>query len=706
MTTPASTGPTASGERSLGIDVNAGIAITGDNANLLNITPGVLKPVTEVPMPTQQLIKLPRRPTKPFVGREIALDMLEHALQSDGAGIVTQALYGLGGVGKSELALQYADRQRSRYPLIWWLSAKDEERLDAGLAELARNLDHTLNLVGTKAGHAAAWAAQWLQCHGGWLLILDDVEDVDNVRQFLGRVGHQGHIIITTRRDIRWQGGVQPLSLHALPPDAAAALLCDLSGQDDRAPAEALAHEMGYLPLALEQAGAYIRQVRISTDRYLQRLRRHPANVLTDVAEGGDASRAVALVWEVTLDTIGRRNPLAVLLLQVMAYFAPDNIPRHVVARLAPEKVEGALGTLASFSMVTLMPETASVHRLVQAVLRIQQESVPDPPHGEPRPPDLAAALLRAACPRGNIQNQPSDWPRWRELVPHIESLAAAVPDRTAPEPLAELLAASAVFSWVQGQPSIALPLEERALSISEAKLGQEDPVVATRLNNLAQTLTSLEQHPKALALQQRALNITEKTASPDDPLIATRLSNLAATLTTLGRHEEALPLQQRALTITESRLGTDHADTALRLDNLAWTLAALGRYEDALTLRLRALAITEARRGADHLSTGLRLNNLGSTMADMGRHRDALPLRRRALTITEASLEPTHPTVAVMLDNLAETLTALGQNEEAIELQRRAVTIVEASFGANHPTALVMRARLTHESTRPSRMD
>ena len=702
MTTPAGTGPTASAERSLGIDTNVGIAITGDNANLLNITPGVLKPVTEVPLPTQ-LVKLPRPPTTPFVGREIALDMLEHALQSDGAGVVTQALYGLGGVGKSELALQYAARHRSRYPLIWWLTAKDEERLEAGLAELARNLDHTLNLVGTKAGHAAAWAAHWLQSHGGWLLILDDVEDVDIVTQFLGRVGDQGHIIITTRRDIRWQGGVQPLSLEALPPDAAVTLLCDLSGQDERQPAEALAYEMGYLPLALEQAGAYIRQVRISIDRYLQRLRRHPANALADVAEGGDASRAVALVWEVTLDTIGRRSPLAVLLLQVMAYFAPDNIPRHMLAALEPEKVDGALGTLASFSMVTLMPETVSAHRLVQAVLRIQQESVPDPPRGEPRPPDLAAALLRAACPRGNIQSQPSMWPRWRELVPHIESLAAAVPDQTAPEPLAELLAASAAFSWVQGQPSIALPLEERALSISEAKLGPDDPVVATRLNNLAQTLTSLARHTEALTFQQRALIITEKSVSPDDPLIATRLNNLAATLTTLDRHGEALPLQQRALAITESRLGPDHADTALRLDNLAWTLAALSRYEDALALRLRALAITEARRGADHLSTGLRLHNLGSTLADMGRHRDALPLRRRALTITEASLEPSHPTIAVVLDNLAETLTALGQIEEAIDLQRRAVGIVEARFGPDHPTALAMRARLIQESSRLS---
>lgn len=135
-----------------------------------------------------------------FVGRDSALGRLTGALAGDASAVVTQAVYGLGGVGKSELALQYAVACRAEYPLIWWITAEDAARVQAGLAALATRLCRPVATAGTTA-EAADWAVGWLQVHRGWLLILDNVSDPDDVEPLLGQLAG-GHILITTRRDI------------------------------------------------------------------------------------------------------------------------------------------------------------------------------------------------------------------------------------------------------------------------------------------------------------------------------------------------------------------------------------------------------------------------------------------------------------------------------------------------------------------------
>jgi hypothetical protein len=148
MTTPsAASGPVASGTRSVAIGTSSGTTVTGDHAHIVQLPPEGLRGPEQVPMPTR-LVSLPRPPMDPFVGRAEALEALTDALARQGAGVVTQAVYGLGGVGKSELALQYADRHRHDYPLIWWITADDPDGIATGLANLARQLNPGLTLVG------------------------------------------------------------------------------------------------------------------------------------------------------------------------------------------------------------------------------------------------------------------------------------------------------------------------------------------------------------------------------------------------------------------------------------------------------------------------------------------------------------------------------------------------------------------------------
>ncbi|MEU8094708.1 FxSxx-COOH system tetratricopeptide repeat protein [Micromonospora chalcea] len=689
MTDAIDPGPTAGGTRSIAIGTNTGTAISGDNAKVLNVSAGALRAPDKVPMPAR-LASLPRSPADPFVGREADLQLLGQALHLQGASVVTQAVYGLGGVGKSELALQYAARHAEVHPLIWWASAEDCELLHGALANLARRLEPAHALLGTTTADAAEWATQWLQCHSGWLLILDNVEDHATVAAFLGQVGRHGRVIMTTRRDINWRGSAKPLLLDVLTSGASVELLIRLVGSPDEAEAlEYLAAELGYLPLALEQAGAYIAEQRITVAKYLMLLREKPAETFQGVDEGGQASRTIARVWDITLEAIRGKDPRAELLLRVMAYFAPDSIPRRLLGAdaSAADSVDKALGILASYSMITLDQQRIVMHRLVQAVLREQDNGLYGGIDHTKTPAATATRILTSAAPDGDPHTNIEIWPAWRELMPHIDALTRAINDDQATVETAALLAKSAFFASTQGEHNVALPQERRALAIAEARLGPHHPVVGTTLLNLGQTLTALGKPAEALPLLQRGLAITEAVHGPEHPDVAIGLSHLARTMTELGRAAEALPLRRRELAISEAAFAPDHPTVAIALNNLAGTLEALGKSAEALPLRERALAISEAAFGPDHPTVAIRLGNLAVTLTTLGRPADALPLHRRSLAISEAVLGSDHPELAARLNNLALTFDAMGKAAEALPLRERALTISEAAFGPDHPT-------------------
>lgn len=494
---------TASGQRAAAVGTNYGSIFTGD---VQHLPPAALRTPAEVPMPAG-LVLLPRPPTAPFLGRADVLRALASSLSATGTGDVTQAIHGLGGIGKSELALQYASGHRAAYPLIWWITADGPERLEAGLAELARCLHTTSVLLDTTTTDAARWATLWLQSHPGWLLVLDDVERRDDVAALLGRIGHAGHVVITTRRNVGWRGTAHPLALGVLDPASAAGLVSDLTGREDEA--GALATDLGHLPLALEQASAYVAQQQIPIAAYRRLLASHSAHILGTADADGDPERTIARIWLVTLDAVDARHPRARTLLNTMAYFAPDDIPRDVLTAgdLDPVTVNEALGVLASYNMITLTDTTAGMHRLVQAVVR---QHDPDGAGAE-----AALALLWAAKPDGDIQTVVTTWPRWRHQIPHIERVAAAIPDGSATMALAELLGGAGFYLWVQGRHDTALQYEQRALAITEAALGPDHPDVGTCVNNLASTLGDLGRPDEALPLRQRALTIAEAAPVP-----------------------------------------------------------------------------------------------------------------------------------------------------------------------------------------------
>ena len=602
--------------------------------------------------------------------------------------MVTQAVYGLGGVGKSELALHHATAGRGDYPVIWWITAEDAAQIETGLAALAARLCREIATTVT-TGEAAQWAIGWLQAHPGWLLILDNVNEPDEAEPWLGLLTG-GHVLITTRRDTGWDRIADPIRLDVLDPGPAVELLTNRTrylGPADEDAAGPIAAELGYLPLALDQAAAYIGQTHISLTEYVRRLREHPADMYA--AGGGSAQRTIARVWDITIDAIRARHPAAVTLLHILACYAPDNIPRVILGgsddpdRLA---VDEALGVLASYSMITLTPETVSLHRLVQAVILARQ--APDngaAAFGGESPLATALEWLNQALPADPATNM-AGWPLFRALAPHAENVAALFPADARPETLGRVQGELGLFQDSQGQYGRALALSEDTLAIRESVLGPNHPDTVIALTNLAYAYWRLGRHSEALPLEQRALEIAEAALGPSHPDTARRLDNLAVTYCELGRPDEALPLQQRALQITETALGPNHPDTAIYLDNLAGTYRELGRPDEALPLQQRALQITETTLGPSHPDTAIRLDNLADTYRALGQPDEALPLRQRALHITETALGPDHPSTAICLNNLAVTYRELGRPDEALPLQQRALQITETTLGPDHP--------------------
>ncbi|MFI1955652.1 tetratricopeptide repeat protein [Streptomyces xinghaiensis] len=616
-----------------------------------------------------------------FKGREGPLDQLGR-LPSAGTGIVAQSVRGMGGVGKSTLVLHHAHRHRDNGGgPVWWIDAENPEQITAGLAGLATALDPVHATLPLE--DAAQWAITWLQGRTGWLLVFDNVDDPAHLRPRLGRLA-TGQVLITTRRDLPWQDLGTALYLDTLDPPASLAVLQDLTARhdDDHVAALAeLASELGHLPLALQQAGAYLAQTRTTATAYLTRLRTDPATTLATAAPGDSHQRTIARLWTLTLDALRDTNPDAVELLRILAYCAPDPLPRDVLTPALPDPhaVDQALGLLAAYSMITLTDTTVTVHRLVQAVLRTTTPP-PEPPaqpswlrrlfrrpqaDTAPHPSGATLSLLGQATPSGS-PGEIACWSRWQDLLPHIQSVAVHHNDARPHPRAASLLGQTAFYLRARGQATLALPLEERALSIAETALGPDHPTTALRLGNLAGTLGALGRHADALPLEERALSIAETTLGPDHPDTALRLGNLAHTLSELGRHADALPLEERALSIAETTLGPDHPTTALRLGNLAHTLSELGRHADALPLAERALSIAETALGPDHPDTATRLGNLAGTLGALGRHADALPLAERALSIAETALGPDHPTTALHLGNLAHIRQMLASDDDA----------------------------------------
>src|SRR6266571_4775331 len=620
------------------------LTITGKTANpsIVSYTPTKV-PIWNVPYQRNLL----------FTGREDVLKKLYDALRAGKTAALAQpqAISGLGGIGKTQTAVEYAYRYKDDYTTILWIKAEIEGSIISDFVTIASLLD--LPEKQEQDQHKIVESVKrWFQEHTGWLLILDNANDIALVQGFIP-LGSKGHILLTTRAHATGRIAKRIEVEKMDPYEGAIFLLRRTKLLDPDAPLETaprneqdtvreIVKAMDGLPLALEQAGAYIEETECGLQGYLRLYREQGVQILKEYGElVSDHPEPVATTWSLSFDKVEQANPAAAELLRFCAFLAPDTIPEELFSESAselgptlesvafdPSRLNTAIRELLKYSLVHRDPETntLSIHRLVQEVLKNQM--------AEKTQRLWAERVVRAV---DNVFPNPeyTNWNICRQYLLHAQICSDLIEQydllfREA----AGLLNSVGYYLWQRGEYEQVESLHQRALAINENVLGTEDIGTAISLVHLAFFYREQGKYEQAEPLYQRALAIYEKVLSPDHLWITNCLNDLALIYDNQGKYEQAEPLIQRALAIRERVLGLDHPDTAQSLYWLAYIYSRKGEYEQSEAFYQRTLKIYEKTLPPDHPNIAVTMDNYAGLLRKMNRIEEATTLEERAQAI------------------------------------------------------------------------
>jgi tetratricopeptide (TPR) repeat protein/DNA-binding XRE family transcriptional regulator len=653
-----------------------------------------------------------------FTGRKQLLALLHQRLSTARTAALTQAqaLYGLGGIGKTQAAAEYAFRYSDEYTHVFWVRAATRETLIADFVTLAERLELPEKDEQDQQQVVAA-IKRWLAAHDGWLLILDNADDLGLSKEFLPS-SHKGYILFTTRAQAT--GAIAAsVEVEKLTPKEGTLLLLrwsklldmdtplEQAQTADRAAALRIVREMDGLPLALVQAGAYVEETGCTLSDYLRLYATHRKELLARHSRLMlDYPLTVATTWSLSFQQIEQQSLAAAEVLRLCAFLAPDAIPEELLAGGAAElgavlgaatrdpfKLNEALDVLRRYSLVQRDGSThmLRIHRLVQIVLRESMDQETQRAWTERTVRAVNAAFPDAE--EGTGKNQQS---YLQDYLPHVQECAALITQYQLHFPeAARLLYQAGAFLYIHGFHPQSHSLHQLALAIREQMFGFDHPTVAESLNVLAVLARLQGDYEQAEAYHRQALAIREKALGPGHPVTALSLNNLGVLYRSQGKYEQAEPLLQGALSIREQSLGSDHPDTLTSSLNLAKLYLEQRKYEQAGQLLKQALVTSERVLGPGHPVIAQSLNLLARLSYEQGNYEQAETLWKQALAIIEKALGPDHPATAERLNDLAELSFAQGHYTQAQSFCQRAVSICENRLGSEHPETIAYRQHL-----------
>jgi hypothetical protein len=587
-----------------------------------------------------------------FTGRGAILQKL-HDERAEGrrTAVLARALYGLGGVGKSQVALEYAHRYQADYDLIWWIPAEQPQGISLALAELAERLGFQ---AGDNAVEAAKAAVEQLRLDtiGRWLLIFDNADDPGDLEPYLP--AGSGHVMITSRNNA-WAQRAKPLEVDIFTKDESIAhLMRHVPGlqPDDAADISAT---VGYLPLAIEQAAAWLAETGVPAALYVEQLRTQATKVL-GLNKPIDYRLPVAATWNLSLDRLGARTPAAVRLLQILAFCSPESISMTLLysnemnafllpfdATLREKLMLGrVIGAISRLALIKVDSGTNSlqIHRLVQAVIR---EQMSDEEQIEAR--HEVHRILVDARPRQGETDDPANWSTYDIIWPHLGPSEA---EECGQDSTRQLLIDWVRYQWKHGELDSALSLARHLQSLWTRELGPD--------------------HQQTLHLQTQIANV----------------------LRSEGRFGEALDLDTYVLDRQRAVLGADHPHALMTAGGLAADRRALGDYRDALSLDLSTHKKCEEQFGQNHVRTMAATHNLACSRRLVGDYFTARQLDQETLDRQRRGLPPNHPNTLLSAASLALDMRAAGAFRESVLLLRETWEQYRAVLGDEmHETLL-----------------
>lgn len=628
--------------------------------------PGALPAVWNVPQ---------RNPN--FTGRIEFLERMREAVRSNNT-VAVHSLRGMGGVGKTQLAIEYAHRFASDFDVVWWIPAEQPAVIPDHLAALGASL-------GVGVGPSSITEVlDALRGRQRWLLVFDNAEDPAALHPYLP--SGAGRVVITTRRSGFTSLG-EVLNVDLMDRAESVALLRRRVSAASTEETARLAELLEDLPLAIEQASAFLEATEMPVDEYLTLFREQVARVLDRGRVVQRQETTLTTLWDLSLIRLNEQNPAALQLLNLLAWMAPEPVPLDLFTNHPeelPEPLADAtrdrltwaetVGALADWFFVRRTSTDVTIaHRLLKESLQARRRAQLD---GELTPQEsFTTRILLALDMPGEITTSPEHWPRWRLLLPHVLTAADDAEISLAGSDL-WLLDRAAAYLRVTGRLNDARALSERAHSIIIATHEPGDVMVAASLNNLGLVLIELGHHEDALNMFERALAIYEVGPERDQAAMVKCLSNLGLAVVELDRLHDARSLFERAVALAEATYEPSHPIIATTVNNLGGVLAKLDQAAEVIPLFERALAIDEAAYGPDHPEVGIDLINLGTALANLNRNEEAHPLLERAFVIVWAAYEPDHLHVHTAFYRLTTVLERLGRHDDARRLREQVAEV------------------------------
>lgn len=635
-----------------------------------------------------------------FTGRQGMLERIEARLRAERTTtVVPEAVHGMGGVGKTQLAIEFVYRHLADYDVIWWIPAERTVQIGNALSELGERLGLA---VGTEANVAIREVLEALRVgrpYSRWLLVFDNAEDPKAVREFFPQ-GTEGQILVTSRNS-SWANVTHSLEVTVFQREESIALLRSRGGPLSGDDANLVADALGDLPLAVEQAATWRAETGMSAGEYVRLLDDKKSELLGTAPM--DYELPVTAAWNVSLDRLQESNPAALELLQTCAFFAPEPISRNLLSRgynetispaldgalRDPVKLGQAIRAVNRYALARIDHRTRSIvmHRLVQAVLvgRMTPEEQEVMRHG-------AHVLLAANDP--NDPQRPAVWSDYADLYPHV--IASHAADSAEPR-VRRLLVNLVDYLYRWGDHDASATLAENTYRTWVDRFGPDDPNTLDLALQLGWILGNLGRYAQAAEMNRDMLDGFVRVYGADSEQSLQAYGNVISDLRFAGNFEGSLELARRANESAVRVLGPEEPVTLSTAHNVGVTLRLLGRYTEAQhldeeTWRLRSLLFGEDDFRTLNTLSGLIIDRreLGDYLGAQAASEDAYVRYQRVFP------QPNNPSRLRAGLNLAVARRKAGRHEQALELSRDVEQRLYNRYGGDLPESMAAGLNLS----------